>query len=89
MKLAIESTKVMNSEAVSILVENYTVDQLTEAEHEIIRGEEPSISVKGSDASEKLTHLLAAVYVLDQMKSERVEFYAAFRQYNLQVRESI
>ncbi|MEM9673095.1 MAG: hypothetical protein ACFB15_12535 [Cyclobacteriaceae bacterium] len=78
----------MNSEAVRILVENYTVDQLTEVEQEIIRGEEPSISVKGEDASEKLTHLLAAVNVLEQMKSEGTEFSAALRQYVLQVRES-
>lgn len=79
----------MNSEAVKVLVENYTIDQLTEAEYELIRGEDPSIAVKGSDASEKLTHLLAAVHILEQMKSEGTEFSTAFRQYILQVRESI
>jgi len=89
MELAIELTTNMNFEAVRILVENYTADQLTEAEHELIRGEEPSIAVKGNDASEKLTHLLAAVYVLEQMKYQGTEFSTALRQYVLQVRESI
>lgn len=79
----------MNAEAVRILVENYTADQLTEAEQELIRGEEPSIVVKGDDAGEKLTHLLAAVHVLEQMKFEGVEFSTALSQYILQVRESI
>lgn len=79
----------MNAEAVRILVENYTADQLTEAEQEIIRGEEPSIAVKGDDASEKLTHLLAAVFVLEKMKFEDIDFVPALRQYVLQVRESI
>ncbi len=79
----------MERNIVKKLVENYTIDQLVEAEQALVEGEELALEVEGQDASEKLTYLLAAVYILEQVKLEGAEFYDAFRQYTLQVRESI
>ncbi|MEM6844290.1 MAG: hypothetical protein AAF944_08335 [Bacteroidota bacterium] len=77
----------MKVDSVRHLVENYTVDQLVEAEKALVNGKELSFEVAGEDAGEKLTNLLAAVYILEQLKSRTLEFSEAFRQYILQVRE--
>ncbi|WKN44644.1 DUF6952 family protein [Tunicatimonas pelagia] len=79
----------MKRNKVRKLVENYTIDQLVEAEQALVEGEELSFEVEGQDAGEKLTYLLAAVYVLERVKQEGIEFHDAFQQYTLQVRESI
>jgi len=79
----------MNRNTVKQLVENYTIDQLVEAEQALVTGKELTFEVEGRDASEKLTHLLAAAYVLERVKFDGVEFNNAFQQYTLQVRESI
>ncbi|MEQ9442443.1 MAG: hypothetical protein RIG62_25620 [Cyclobacteriaceae bacterium] len=78
----------MKIPAVRKLVENYTIDQLTEAEQALVKAQELPITVEGSDESERLTHLLAAVFVLEKMKTEHVEFREALRDYSRRVRES-
>ena len=78
----------MKVDAVRNLVENYTIDQLVEAEKALVNGEDLSFRVVGEDASEKLTYLLAAVYILERLKAGTLEFAEAFRQYTLQVRET-
>jgi hypothetical protein len=45
--------------------------------------------VEGSDEGEKLTHILAAIWILEQMESTRVDFKTALREYTQKVRESI
>nr|WKN35124.1 hypothetical protein K4G66_22365 [Tunicatimonas sp. TK19036] len=79
----------MKAPAVRKLVENYTIDQLTEAEHALVQDRDLPFMVEGRDESEKLTHLLAAAYILERMKTENLEFRDAFREYSQRVRESI
>lgn len=79
----------MDADAIRMLVENFTINQLVEAEQAIVSGLEPTIDVAGNDAGEKLTNLLAATYVLEKMKAENIDLAPALRQYHYQVRESI
>lgn len=79
----------MKTSAIKKLVENYTMEQLAEAERAIVTDQDLPIMVDGCDESEKFTHLLAAVYVLERMKTERLEFREALKAYSRQVRESI
>ncbi len=71
------------------LVESYSIDQLVDAENEIIEGNEPSIEVEGSDEGEKLTHVIAATWILQEMKVRKIDFKDALRDYTKKVRESI
>lgn len=79
----------MKIPVVKNLVENYTLDSLREAEDALIEEKPLPFDVKGDDEGEKLTHILAAIFILDRMKSEGVEFKDALRDYTRMVRESI
>lgn len=79
----------MKIPVVKKLVENYTMDALREAEDALIDEEPLPFEVKGDDEGEKLTHILAAIFILERMKSENIEFKAALREYTRIVRESI
>lgn len=79
----------MKIPVVKKLVENYTMSALREAEDALIEEEPLPFEVEGDDEGEKLTHILAAIFILERMKSEKVEFKAALREYTRIVRESI
>lgn len=79
----------MKIPVVKNLVENYTMDALREAEDALIEEEPLPFEVEGDDEGEKLTHILAAIFILERMKSEGIEFKAALREYTRIVRESI
>lgn len=65
------------------------MDALREAEDALIEEEPLPFEVEGDDEGEKLTHILAAIFILERMKSEGIEFKAALREYTRIVRESI
>jgi hypothetical protein len=71
------------------LVETASVHQLVEAEVALIDEKPLPFEVEGSDEGEKLTHILAAIWILEQMESTRVDFKTALREYTQKVRESI
>ena len=71
------------------LVESYTMEELAAAEGQISNEETPTIEVRGEDDGEKLTHVIAAVYIIERMNSEGIAFKAALREYTSKVRESI
>jgi hypothetical protein len=79
----------MKIPVVKKLVENYTMDSLREAEDALIDEQSLPFEVEGDDEGEKLTHILAAIFILERMKSEGVEFKSALRDYTRMVRESI
>lgn len=79
----------MKIPVVKNLVENHTMDALREAEDALIEEEPLPFEVGGDDEGEKLTHILAAIFILERMKSEGIEFKAALREYTRIVRESI
>jgi hypothetical protein len=71
------------------LVETVSVPQLVEAEEALIDEKPLPIEVEGSDEGEKLTHILAAIWILEQMENTGVDFKTALREYTQKVRESI
>jgi hypothetical protein len=71
------------------LVELYTIEELSKAEQAIIDEQPLPIQVEGNDEGEQLTHVIAAIWILDRMKSGNVDFKIALREYTQKVRESI
>lgn len=78
----------MRKDVIRTLVDVQTKEDLVAAKEAILRGRVLPFAVEGSDESEKLTNLLAALHVLDMVR-QGVDFDAALRQYIAQVRETI
>ncbi len=79
----------MKIPAIKKLVETQPVALLIEAELALIEDKPLKIEVEGDDEGEKLTHIIAAVWILERMKESDVEFKTALREYTQKVRESI
>lgn len=71
------------------LVEQYDVEALKAAEEAIIEEETPEINIEGKDEGEQLTHVLAAIWILEDMEKNGSEFKTALRAYTQKVRNSI
>ena len=70
------------------LAENETIADLKLAEEAILNEEQPIIEVEGKDEGEKLTHVLAAIYIKEEME-KGATFIIALRSYSARVRTSI
>lgn len=80
----------MKIPAIKKLVENASMDDLIAVQEEIIDRECCTLlEVEGEDVGEQLTHVIAAIYIKDQMEKEGKEFKTALREYTQKVRESI
>lgn len=71
------------------IVEQYTLEQLQAAEAALLEEQTPAIDIEGDDEGEKLTHVLAAVWVKNEMQTNGTEAMAAIRNYAQRVRNSI
>jgi len=71
------------------LVENQTLEALIAAEEAIIDEQTPDIEVKGEDDGEQLTHVMAAIWILNHMQDHNTDFKTALREYTKKVRVSI
>lgn len=71
------------------LAETYTVDVLRAAEEAIINEQTPAIEIQGKDEGEQLTHVLAAMEILNDMAKSSIDFRTALRNYTQRVRNSI
>lgn len=79
----------MKIPAIKKLVESVSVEQLTEAETALLNEESLPFEVEGQDEGEQLTHIMAAIYILNTMSETGVDFKTALREYTQKVRESI
>jgi hypothetical protein len=79
----------MKIPSIKKLVETYSNAELIAAELAIIDEQTPSIEVEGADEGEQLTHVLAAIWIKQQMEADKLEFTAALRAYTSRVRTSI
>ncbi len=70
-------------------VELYSISELKEAEEAMLEELYPKIIIEGYDEGEKLTHVLAAIWIKEEMVKENLEFPAALREYTKKVRTSI
>ncbi|MFD2999902.1 DUF6952 family protein [Pontibacter toksunensis] len=71
------------------LVENNNLKELMAAEAAIVDEQQPAIEVEGEDEGEQLTHVLAAVWILNEMEDNGTDFKTALRMYTQKVRVSI
>ncbi|MCE7995502.1 MAG: hypothetical protein HEP71_26220 [Roseivirga sp.] len=71
------------------LVETTALDALRQAEEDLLEENPLQIEVGGDDEGEQLTHIFAAIYILEQIQNEGMEFKQALRAYTLKVRTSI
>lgn len=79
----------MKVPAIKQLVERYTVEDLIAAEEALIEEQPLAIEVIGDDEGEQLTHILAAIFILNDMKDSGDEFRQSLRKYTQKVRNSI
>ena len=79
----------MQLSIVKQLVSDYDLAQLETAETAILDEVEPDIVVEGIDEGEKLTHIMAAIWVKKEMAKEDLPLPIALRNYTLKVRTSI
>ncbi len=71
------------------LHENHTLDELRLAEEAMYEEQIPAIHVDGKDEGEKLTHILAAINILEDMEKNNIDARTALRNYTQRVRNSI
>ena len=71
------------------LAENYTLDELKKAEENLCNEMPLPIVVNGHDDGEKLTHILAAIDILERVKNENIDLRNAIRGFSERVRNSI
>ncbi len=79
----------MKIPAIKKLVDNFSTEELQAAEAALLEEQQPAIEVEGDDEGEKLTHLLAAQFILLEMAEKGVDYLTALRAYSGRVRNSI
>jgi hypothetical protein len=71
------------------LVEEHELYELRQAEVDLLEGLPLHISVEGDDEGEQLTHILAAIDILEQIQKTGISTQEALRNYTKRVRDSI
>lgn len=79
----------MKIPAIKKLVETQEVQALMDAEAAIIDEQPLAIEVDGDDEGEQLTHILAAIWILNHMQDTGEDFKTSLREYTKKVRVSI
>lgn len=79
----------MKLPAIKKLVETYGEGELKAAEEALYSEAPLSIEVEGADEGEQLTHVLAALWILEEMGSKKLDYPTALRAYTSKVRSSI
>ena len=71
------------------LVETQTLEALVAAEEALLEEQVPAFEVEGEDEGEQLTHVFAAIFILNHMQDHGSDFKTALREYTAKVRVSI
>ena len=71
------------------LVQSLPLTQLKQAEQDLLEQRPLQITVPGVDEGEQLTHIFAAIFILEQMEDKKMDFKTALRAYTQKVRTSI
>ncbi|MES2629293.1 MAG: hypothetical protein V4616_10040 [Bacteroidota bacterium] len=79
----------MKIPAIKQLVEQYGIEQLEEAELAILEERTPGITIEGKDEGEQLTHAMAALEILREVRQSGASVTEALRNYTQRVRKSI
>jgi hypothetical protein len=67
----------------------YSIEQLKEAEEALYNEQPLKIEIEGDDDGEKLTHILAAIFVKTDMAENNHDLNTSVRNYAVRVRNSI
>jgi hypothetical protein len=62
----------MKIPAIKKLVETYSIAQLQSAENALCEEATPEITIEGDDEGEKLTHILASIFIKDKLKKKLI-----------------
>jgi hypothetical protein len=79
----------MKLPAIKKLVENFSFGELQKAEEALYEEKPLDITVDGDDEGEQLTHVLAALWILEEMRTKGTDYATALRAYTSKVRSSI
>lgn len=79
----------MKIPVIKALVENHDIKTLVAAEEALLEEVKPEIEVAGDDEGEKLTHVFAAIWVLNNMQDNNSDFKTSLRLFTQKVRTSI
>lgn len=79
----------MKVNVVKQLAETHSIQALTENLLLIENGEPLSIEVGGDDEGEQMTHLLGAIWILEQMMVNSTDLKTELRKFTARVRNSI
>jgi len=79
----------MKIPAIKKAVETHSLNDLKAAENALYEELEMPIEVEGDDEGEKLTHVLAAIHIKEDMLHKGMDFKDALRAYTHRVRNSI
>lgn len=79
----------MKLSIIKLLAETYNIDQLKAAEEAILNEQKPEIEIEGNDEGEQLTHVIAAISILEDMNKNNIDIRTALRNYTQRVRNSI
>lgn len=79
----------MKVPAIKKIVESYTVAEMQSAEEMLMEEQTPTIEVEGDDEGEKLTHIMASIFIKTKMEEEAMPFTQALRAFTQRVRNSI
>lgn len=79
----------MKMPVIKRLVETQTLESLVAAEEALLEEQTPAFEVEGEDEGEQLTHVFAAIFILNHMKDTGSDFKTALREYTAKVRVSI
>ncbi len=71
------------------LVEEHSIKNLEKAELAILDEQKSEITVEGEDEGEQLTHVMAAIWIKNEMQKDNLPFAKALRAYTQKVRVSI
>ena len=79
----------MNISAIKKLVESHDLVTLQQLQNELEEEKELSHEVEGEDEGEKLTHLLGAIWIKEQMFEKASDFKTELRNFTSRVRGSM
>ena len=77
----------MKERAVERLVETHLLSDLEEAKDALVQGEDAKMNLPGITPGEKLAYLAAAIWIVEKIKLDKIEFKAAYDAYQQEIKE--
>jgi hypothetical protein len=79
----------MHIPSIKKLVEEVEIGDLKAAEEAILEEQSPAVDVPGADEGEQLTHVIAAIWIKEDMMATGRKLMESLRDYTKRVRKSI